>query len=85
MSYNAAAYKMKISQIKTCQNCKHYHSSLLGDRFGKCYKIGGYPKVQYSYANIARMFDCKGNYFEEKERLIDNFLKNVKMHKKTND
>jgi hypothetical protein len=85
MSYNAAVSKIKISpQLKTCRNCKHYHSSLLGDRFGKCLKIGEDPKVQYSYANIARMFDCKGNYFQEKEHFIEHFFKNG-MNKNENE
>jgi hypothetical protein len=80
MSYNVVAYKIKISpQMTTCRNCKHYHSSLLGDRFGKCFKIGGDPKVQYSYANIARMFDCKGDYFQEKNHF---FKKGMKKNEK---
>jgi len=39
--------------------------------------------IRYENAYIARTYDCKGDYFEEKEDIIKTYL-NVMINKKEN-
>lgn len=57
---------------KACRNCKHFQNGFLSVvEYGKCLKFGEQNlvdgKITYQYAKIAREYDCKGDYFEQKE------------------
>lgn len=56
---------------KICKNCKHFKSDFMGVQYGTCSKFGEqnlvHGKVTYQSAQITREYDCKGDYFEDKE------------------
>lgn len=60
---------------KLCINCKHFKQDLTGLQFGKCTLYGTQNLVdgtiQYTYASIARKYECKGTYYEFKPSSSD--------------
>lgn len=71
------ASKLSISPntpktYKICKDCKHFKRGFFSSvEFAACSKFGQQNlvdgKITYQYASIAREYDCKGDYFEEKE------------------
>jgi hypothetical protein len=64
-------------QTNFCKDCKHirkgFPSSLSKcSKFGKVDMVDGY--IIYSYASIAREYECKGEHFEKKDNPIREFI-----------
>ena len=70
---------------KLCINCKYFKkNNFYNNTFAKCTKTYMIDVVdgthKYSYASIAREYECKEKYFEQKEMsefelFIDSFFK----------
>lgn len=64
-------------QTNYCKDCKHFRKQY-PISFSKCSKFGKVDlvdgSIMYSYASIAREYECKGEYFEKKEDILKEFV-----------
>ena len=62
-----------IINYNNCINCKYFHNSMLGAKYGKCLRFEKQDiinwELQYSYASIVMKYQCKGEYFKEKQNI----------------
>lgn len=72
-----------IVNNRNCINCKYFHNSMLGAKYGKCVRFEKQDiinwKLQYSYAFIVRKHQCNGEYYEEKQNITSvmlNYIQN---------
>ncbi len=83
-SHITAHHKVSPQQTpssKLCKDCKHFKSDPTGARFGKCSLYGKQNlvdgKIEYSYASIAREYECRGDYYDKKQSTFEHLKESL--------